>query len=131
MTIRLQPCGTARVRFVEPNGRPVAGHYSSFEFLATPGPDPMGRDDRDRSALAGDTSLVANIDRKHYWTQRRTDAEGRLVLNALIPGALYRIGDYATLKDRQNGVIFNKDFTVKPGETLDLGDLRVEKPQSE
>ncbi len=131
LTIRLKPCGTAKVRFVDPAGRPVAGHYSSFEMVMTPGPNPMTRDDRERAELAADVALVANVDRKHYWTQRRTDAEGRMVLNSLIPGMTYSIGDYATQKDRQDGKAFYKLFTAPPGETIDLGEIRVERPQSE
>ncbi len=131
LTIRLKPCGTAKVRFVDPAGRPVAGHYSSFELVMTPGPNPMTRDDKERTELAADVSLVANVDRKHYWTPRRTDAEGRMMLNSLIPGTTYSIGDYATQKDRQDGNPFYKVFTVPPGETIDLGDIRVDRPQSE
>ncbi len=46
---------------------------------------------------------------------------------ALIPGALYRISDYSIINDPK-GLQIRKDFTVKPGETLDLGDILIEKP---
>jgi hypothetical protein len=42
---------------------------------------------------------------------------------------LYRISDYSTVNDRQKGVQVRKDFTVQPGETLDLGDIFIENPQ--
>ncbi len=43
VTIRLQPCGRATVRFVGPDGRPVARHQPLLEFVATPDP---GQSDR-------------------------------------------------------------------------------------
>ena len=45
----------------------------------------------------------------------------------LIPGATYRIIDRTTTRD-PGGPQLRKEFTVKPGETLDLGDIRIEKP---
>jgi hypothetical protein len=73
--------------------------------------------------------MMANIDRKHYWPQPATDAEGRITLVSLIPGALYRLGDFSTVNDQDKGMQVRKEFTVKPGETLDLGDILIEKPQ--
>ncbi len=57
-----------------------------------------------------------------------TDAEGRITLIDLIPGALYRIIDFSTVRDPKKGPQVRKDFTVKPGETFDLGDILIEKP---
>ena len=69
---------------------------------------------------------MPTVDPKHYRKQRPlTDAEGRVTLPALIPGALYRLLD----RTDPNGQQVRKDFTVKPGETLDLGDILIEKPQ--
>ena len=48
----------------------------------------------------------------------------------LIPGAPYRISDVFTLSDQDQVAKIRKEFTVKPGETLNLGDILVEKPQS-
>ena len=59
----------------------------------------------------------------------RTDAEGRITCISLIPGALYRIIDFSTVNDQDKGVQVRKDFTVKPGETLDLGEILIDKPQ--
>jgi RNA polymerase sigma factor (sigma-70 family) len=127
-TIRLQPCGKASAQFVGPDGKPIAKHQPMFELVATPGPTRYSGNEKDRAALSADTEMVANIDRKHYWNSPLTDAEGRVTLPALIPGALYRISDFSTVNDRAKGMQIRKEFTVKPGQTLDLGDILIEKP---
>ena len=50
------------------------------------------------------------------------------MLPALIPGSTYRIIDQTTART-PDGPQLRKEFTVKPGETLDLGDILIEKPQ--
>ncbi len=130
VTIRLQPCGQARARFVGPDGKPVAKHRPHIEFVATPGPSRYSRNAQDQEALSADAEFMANVDRKHYWDGPLADAEGRVTLPDLIPGALYRIIDFSTVRDQDKGIQIRKDFTVKPGETLDLGDIRIEKPQA-
>ena len=57
------------------------------------------------------------IDPINYGDGPASDAQGRIAFPALIPGATYRIAG------------LSKEFTVKPGETLDLGDIRIEKPR--
>ena len=68
-------------------------------------------------------SLVANVGAKHYGNLPRTNAEGRITLTSLIPGALYRISD----RDPNEGAQLRREFTVKPGETIDLGDILIAK----
>jgi hypothetical protein len=46
---------------------------------------------------------------------------------SLIPGAIYRISDFSTVNGEKSAQV-RKEFTVKPGETLDLGDVLIEKP---
>jgi RNA polymerase sigma factor (sigma-70 family) len=130
MTIRLQPCGQAKARFVNPDGKPVVKFFPHFEILGTPGPTAYGRSAKDRAELTADATLTVNVDRKHYGRQTaRTDAEGRIILPDLIPGACYRILDFSTINVQGKGAQVRKDFTIKPGETLDLGDILIEKPQ--
>ncbi len=129
LTVRLQPCGQAKARFVGPDGKPVTKMRPHFEIVATPGPSRVSRNKHDRTELAADAELVANVDRKHYWRGPSTDAEGRITLPALIPGALYRIIDFSTVNDQDKGVQIRRDFTVKAGEILELGDIVIEKPQ--
>jgi hypothetical protein len=102
--------------------------FPYFEILGTPGPHLRDQRKESQTMLAADAEHMSNIDRKHYWHQRLTDAEGRITLPDLIPGALYRISDFSTVNDRDKGVQVRKDFTVRPGETIDLGDILIEHP---
>ena len=129
VTIRLEPCGQAKARFVGPDGKPVAKKQPHFEIVATPGPTSISRDKGEQSELAADASLVANVDRKHYWNLPGTDDEGRITLISLIPDAMYRIIDFSTVGDDMKGIQIRRDFTVKSGQTLDLGDIVIAKPQ--
>jgi RNA polymerase sigma factor (sigma-70 family) len=129
LTIRLQPCGRATARFVGPDGKPVAKHQPNFQFVMTPGSEYLSGRERDRAARSADADYVVNIDRKHYEGFPRTDAEGRFTMVSLIPGALYRINDMSTVNDVKKGIQVRKDFTVKPGETVDLGDIVIENPR--
>ena len=70
------------------------------------------------SPLMADAIYVANLDRDRY-RDLKTDTNGRMTFPTLIPGATYRI------------IVFNQpvkteiEFTVKPGEAKDLGDLKI------
>jgi hypothetical protein len=129
VSIRVEPCGKAKARFVGPDGKPLAKYRPHFEFVATPGPSRYSRSKQNQADLAADAELLANVDREHYWRGPVTDAEGRIILPSLIPGALYRIIDFSTVNDQDRGMRV-RDFTVKPGETLDLGEIVIEKPVS-
>jgi hypothetical protein len=129
LVIRLQPCGQARVRFLGPDGKPVArlNVFPYIELLMTPGATRImiaGRGEQP----AADEAFLPRVDFKHYPNGPSTDADGRITLPDLIPGALYRIVDYSTRRNVEKGLDIRRDFTVKPGETLDLGDILVEKP---
>ncbi len=133
VTVRLQPCGAARARLVDPAGKPVSGSRDAYEshmtvMVVTPGPILGSQDPADKDRLAADQDFVARCDPIHYPKGLVSDAQGQLALPALIPGATYRIYD-ATIGDGANPQL-RKEFTVKPGETLDLGDILIEKPQA-
>ena len=53
-----------------------------------------------------------------------TDAEGRFVLTPLVPGWTYSISEAS---DRNDFKSMGAPVTPKPGETLDLGDVRAAK----
>ncbi len=100
LTIRLQPCGRAKMRFVGPDGRPIVKPPAIVEFVATPGPSLYSRrKPADQNALPADADFLANVDRKHHRDDPVADAEGRFTLVALIPGAIYRISDFSTVNE--------------------------------
>ncbi len=129
VTVRLEPCGAARARIVGPDAKPVAGRLTSgiFIMVVTPGP-PSFRDSS--GLLAADVAVLSRTDTVNYPTELVSDAEGRITLPVLIPGASYQFIDVSTSVPGQTGPTIRKEFTVKPGETIDLGDVRIEKPQS-
>jgi RNA polymerase sigma factor (sigma-70 family) len=127
VTVRLQPNGQARARLVGPDAKAVAKIFPHFEILGSPGPDAWSKDPKDKALLAADATYMPNVDRKHYWGKPFTDADGRITLPDLIPGATYRISDRS---EPDKGPRVRKDFTVKPGETVDLGEILIEKPAS-
>jgi protocatechuate 3,4-dioxygenase beta subunit len=125
VTVRLQPCGRAEARFVGPDGKPVAKEYPWLEIVTTPAGVEPSRDGKDRGVLLPDVGSMPGVDPRHYRYKRTplTDAEGRVTMPALVPGASYRLLDRSVQKEP-----VRKAFTVKPGEALDLGDVLIEKP---
>jgi RNA polymerase sigma factor (sigma-70 family) len=119
VTVRLSRCGSATARFVDRKGKPLAAYrpklwlslpaepYSSAAELETLGVPP-------RHSL--DTVWAAHADPAHYGSSPKTDAEGRVTLPALIPGATYRIALFGGTE---------KTFKVQAGKTVKLADLTV------
>jgi hypothetical protein len=96
LDVRLQECGAARARFLTAEGQPLAGGEGRGLLLV------LG---------AGDSTFWAEfIEHSNIRDDWRTDSEGRITWRNLIPGATYRIND--------------REFRVKSGETVDLGDLK-------
>jgi hypothetical protein len=123
VTVRLEPCGTAGARLVDATGKPVAGYrWRTITMVVTPGAQASGPAQRDQ--LAGEVASLSGIDPTHYRDGPVSDAEGRIAFPALIPGATYSV----TAGPRAGPASFRKDFTVKPGEILDLGNILVERP---
>jgi RNA polymerase sigma factor (sigma-70 family) len=119
VTVPLQLNGQAKARFIGLAGQPVANWVPRIEIVVTPGPTAR------RGVLSADAGRLIQVDPKHYWRPHPlvTDADGRVTFPDLIPGALYRISDFGPNSGWQE-----RDFTVKPDETLDLGDILIEKP---
>ncbi len=131
LTVRLQRNGRAKARFVGPDRRPLAGFAPSrgFHLLVTPGPPNFTRKKEHQGQRLADAGDMENIDPRHYLTFPRADSDGDVTLPNLVPGALYRICDRSTEDVPGVGVQVRKDFTVKPGEELDLGEILIERPQ--
>jgi hypothetical protein len=127
--VKLEPCGTATARLVGPDGKPRGGFTPPrlISMVVTPGEFFVLKARKEGTALADEDSLSA-IDPINYQSDLASDAQGRIVFPALIPGATYRIVDFSTFQT-PDGPQLRKEFTVKPGEALDLGDILIEKPQ--
>ncbi|MFI5459789.1 MAG: sigma-70 family RNA polymerase sigma factor [Isosphaerales bacterium] len=127
VTVRLERCGTVKARLVGPGGKPVERYrLPSTAMIVTPGAIFKPTDERAGRLFADEVSL-SGLDPTRYKTHPSSDAQGRVVLSALIPGATYRFADTTTYRD-PGGPFIRKEFTIKPGETLDLGDILIAKP---
>jgi RNA polymerase sigma factor (sigma-70 family) len=127
IVVKLAPCATAAARLVGHDGKPLAEFAppSLISMVVTPGEFSAVKARKVRTTIADEDSLT-NIDPINYQKDPASNAEGRIVFPALIPGAKFRIVDRTTIRT-PNGPQLRKEFTVKPGETLDLGDLLIEK----
>lgn len=123
-TVVLKPCGQARMRLVDSDGKPVAGHYPNIDIVVTPGVYKYNNESFQVGKLAADSDFISNVDRTNYPDMPKSDKEGELLLPVLIPGATYQITDL-------NNQVFKvtETFQVQAGESLDLGDVLVERPE--
>ena len=110
-------------------GSEVSRPLSRSPWSSHPAHLRRSRDQADEGRLAADQDYLSRIDPINYVDGLVSDGQGRMVFPALIPKVTYRIYDNTTDNDNA-GRRLRKEFTVKPGETLDLGDIRIEKPQS-
>jgi hypothetical protein len=106
VSVRLEPCGSAVVRLVDKQGKPLKGYRPDISMVFRP---------RDKGANRDSDSLIT-IDPINYrrWV---ADAEGRCTLPVLIPGATY------FLREKPNELL-----TVKSGETMKR-DIVIEPEQ--
>jgi RNA polymerase sigma factor (sigma-70 family) len=120
VTVRLARCGRAQARFLDPEGKPLKSSRLRLSptMIITPGRRRFDDRAAGRDALLADEDLVANLDRLNYWDGLRTDEQGRCIFPALIPGATYRFSWAG-----KDGKVVRKEFTVKAGQTLELGDI--------
>jgi hypothetical protein len=113
LTVKLAPCGKAKLRFVDAAGKPPAKYVPWLQLVVTPGP-------RIFQALEDKTlaSEVVTLTGRYggQISAHPTDAEGYVTFEGLIPGATYRLKK--TDQEPNNEVI--KEFTVEAGKTLDL-----------
>ena len=125
VTVRLQPCGAAKARLIDASGKPISAYRGPLliRMVVTPGPSPS-RQLENEARLAADGAPLVGIDSINYADGPVSDALGRIAFPALVPGATYRRTPSGT-----RGAPRSDEFTVKPGETLDLGDIVIEKPQ--
>jgi hypothetical protein len=127
LVVKLEPFGTAKARLVGPDGKPVGGLRLLISMVVTRSEFSAIKARKEGTLLADEAELRL-IDPINYQQNPAPDAQGRIVFPALIPGATYRIIDRSTMRT-PNGPQLRKEFSVKPGEALDLGDILIEKSQ--
>jgi RNA polymerase sigma factor (sigma-70 family) len=127
VTVRLEPCGVVHARLVDPGGKPVAGFTAPrlIVMIVTPGASFVPKGAKE-FPLQADQAVPEQIDPINHEGPPTSDAEGRVTFTALIPDATYRIIDRTPFQSPQ-GPQVRKEFSVKPGETLELGDILIEK----
>jgi hypothetical protein len=104
--VRLEPCGAAKLRFVDGGGKPLAKHKPWLHLVVTGGP-PVNQAIKDGKLAAEVVMLIHPYDAEPH-----AGADGVLKVEGLIPGATYRV-------QRFDGEVI-KEFTVGAGKTLDL-----------
>jgi beta-lactamase regulating signal transducer with metallopeptidase domain len=109
VTVQLEKCGRARVRFKDPFGKPVAGQEADefpgmMTLIITPGAD-FGAEPTN-----ADMEFQVNLDPRRNGNLR-TGSDGRATFVSLIPGARYRYRGH--------------EFTAKADQTIDLPDVTV------
>jgi hypothetical protein len=114
LVVKLAPCGKATVRFVDGDGKPLARYAPWLQLVVTPGP-PIRQALEDK-VLAAEVVALTGHNGDPQPGEPQTDAEGRVTLQGLIPGATYRLKK--ALQEPRNDVL--KEFTVEVGKTLEL-----------
>jgi RNA polymerase sigma factor (sigma-70 family) len=119
IVVKLQKCGAARVRYKDPQGKPIvgcqlegrprSGLQDYLLLIITPGET----DSTPRDKTMADKEFHTNLDEKRL-RGLRTDADGRATMVSLIPGATYRFR--------------GRDFTAEAGKTIDLPDVTIAVP---
>jgi RNA polymerase sigma factor (sigma-70 family) len=130
VTIRLQPCGAARMRFLDSKGQPVMGYRPYLELV------PPLLDPAKKQPIPSHPHLAMLHSRpegflpwgKHYEPRQLategTNARGEITLPALIPGAPYRMSS-----QHDWGVVVKSFTAPAAGQTVDLGDLTDQPPE--
>jgi RNA polymerase sigma factor (sigma-70 family) len=113
LTVKLAPCGKAKVRFVDGAGKPLAKYVPWLQLVVTPGPR-IYQALEDKTLAAEVVTLTGRYGGQ--LSAHPTDAQGFVTLEGLIPGATYRLKK--TDQEPNNEVI--KEFSVEAGKTLEL-----------
>jgi hypothetical protein len=108
--VRLAACGSAKVRFVGADGKPLAKYKGALQLVVTPGP-PVGQAIQEGRFAAEVVRLISEYADD---SEPHADADGVLTLEGLVPGATYR------LKKAEFGGDVLKDFTVEAGKAQEL-----------
>jgi len=121
-TIKLLPCGAAKFRFVNENGEPLPDYQPQIHLIFKAGAPATHHIEPDQP-LWSDTIIWDNVVRPKKLP--KTDSDGRVVVEGLIPGAAYNL--YYTGKEGSWDEGY--EFKVNSGESTDVGDVVL--PQRE
>jgi protocatechuate 3,4-dioxygenase beta subunit len=121
VTVRLQKVGGAKVRVLDARGKPLAESRVTITMPITPGPSFFEENGFGGKQPIADEAMLSGFDYKRFGNLR-TDADGRVELRGLVPGARHWI-----VVDRPGGgmVRLPVDLDAESGRTLDLKDITV------
>jgi beta-lactamase regulating signal transducer with metallopeptidase domain len=113
--IRLQPTATIKGKLVNPDGSPASGGQAGVHLVFSPEPKKLSEIERFDEDIKEFYSNVVG-QRNFYIHDRRTGEDGTFEYTAILPGAWYDLGCYAS------GRTANVSTPIlKPGEVYDLG----------
>jgi RNA polymerase sigma factor (sigma-70 family) len=115
LVVRFAPCGSAKLRFTDADGKPKKDFIPWLQLVVTPGP-PLWKAIEDKT-LAAEVVTLAGPYGDQPPGQPKTDAQGYVTYYGLIPGATYRIKMYG--RDMSRNIVL-KDFGVEAGKTAEL-----------
>src|SRR5262249_11427250 len=119
-TVRLAPCGSAQIRFVDAGGLPLPPPALRLELVFRPGPDVISSRQKPVEARLS-VSLGRLPELVRVDLQRE---KGVAMWSNLIPQAPYLL----EIKSGRD-ILAEKSFSVLPGQRLDLGDFVVPPPK--
>jgi hypothetical protein len=126
--VKLARCGSARVRLLDAEGRPLAGRGLRLTLLTErsfPADKPPRKREADGHYSVCYDPLHYCYDPQRYGMEPVSDGEGWLTLPALIPGARYAL-QYG---DVEGMLRQTPEFRVEPDEQLLLPDLVIRDQQ--
>jgi protocatechuate 3,4-dioxygenase beta subunit len=120
-TIRLQKVGGAKVRVLDDKGKPLADSRTVVSLPISPGLSFFDDNGFGRPDATADEAFIDSVDHKTFGNLR-TDADGRLELRGLIPGARHWI-----IVTRPGGSMVRVPvhLDAESGKTLDLKDVTL------
>ncbi len=116
LTVRLRQSGSARIKLRDADGKP--GRVTPWlELQVTP----------DRGPVPGERAAVTPGGLTGGEKAFQPDAEGRVTIRGLIPGATYRLHAYDARGNQ--AVLVGGPFTVEAGKTRELPDAVAPRPR--
>ncbi len=126
VTVTLEKLGSVAGRVFDADGNPAAGaEVRAWLVLDNQKYDNLPPDDFPDFGMSG---VVLGAWSQVTGRATKADKDGRFTLPSLIPGQTYRLAAAFNPRKPNSELLHRHDgFTVKPGEALDLGDLKPKK----